>query len=396
MSGLRERLERLAGPSKPARSPGAGRDRAIPAGFCAGDESDVVYRRTTFHRRNHSGLDLINEMQLLGAEEPPEDPTDIVLLDLETTGLSRGVGTLPFLAGTATLDEEGVEVVQYFLSDPGGEHAYLEAVSKRLEEYDHLITFNGKSFDLPLLENRYTLNRMKPPRFRGHSDLLPPARRLWSRTLSSCSLISLEEHILARPRSSDIPGSEIPARYFDYLAGGPIEMVDEIVHHNELDLLATADLLFCMLRPLREPTASGEHLAIARMASKCRRSDLAQRQLEKAASRAVGDRDYLAALRELGLLWRRRGDYRKAASFWRPAVELVEAGIVPPYPVTEAHVEMAKYAEHKLRDFDMALDYTKRALTLLEPRSSQFAPEIAELEYRRDRLIRRMRNREVK
>ncbi|MFW5896587.1 MAG: ribonuclease H-like domain-containing protein [Bacillota bacterium] len=397
MSNLRRRLERLAGPTDRDESRFAenGR-RPIPADFHRDGDSGIVPRRTVFHRRDLTAHHLIRDMDLLGSGESPEDLTEIVLLDLETTGLSRGTGTLPFLSGTATLGYEGIRVVQYFLSDPAHESAYLAAVSDHLRDYRHVVTFNGKSFDLPLLQNRYTLNRMEAPCFSAHSDLLPPARRLWSQVLSSCSLTSLEEHILGRPRAGDIPGSEIPARYFDYLAGGSTDMIDEIVRHNELDLLATADLLFRILRPLGEPTAAAEHLAIARMASKCRRQRLAQEQLETAADRAVGERDYLGALRELGFLWRRRGDYEKAAPLWRQAVELIEAGITPPYPISETHVEVAKYAEHHIGDLEMALDYTNRALALLQSRCSQFAREVEDLEYRRARLLRRMGHRPAK
>src|SRR5262245_37624557 len=158
----------------------------------------------------------------------------IVFFDLETTGLSGGAGTLPFLAGCGWFEGEAFRVRQFFLSSPAGERAMLAALAQIFDEASLLVTYNGRTFDLPLMATRWAFHRTAAPTDAlPHFDMLPPARRLWGRRELkgsdietdaaepvSCSLSALERSVLGFHRMGDVPGFEIPARYFHFLRTG--------------------------------------------------------------------------------------------------------------------------------------------------------------------------------
>ena len=174
-----------------------------------------------------------------------------VFLDTETTGLAGGAGTLAFLVGLGTVEGNGFRVRQFFLRDFPDEPAMLEELSEVLHSYEGIVTFNGKTFDLPLLENRFVLSRRRSP-FRTllHLDLLHPARRLWKLRLESCKLTHLEDRILGIRREGDIDGAEIPAVYFDYLRTGSARGLQGVFFHNALDIITLAALTVEMTEAL--------------------------------------------------------------------------------------------------------------------------------------------------
>ena len=181
----------------------------------------------------------------------------IVFFDLETTGLSGGAGTLPFLAGCGWFEDGAFRVRQFFLTGPAGERAMLDALARIFDEASLLVTFNGRSFDVPLMEMRWAFHRgdaatdgMK------HFDMLHSARRLWGRRglnkhleyaeqaePSSCTLTALERQVLGFHRIGDVPGFEIPARYFHFLRTGEAAAVSGVLDHNRLDLVSTAAVM---------------------------------------------------------------------------------------------------------------------------------------------------------
>src|SRR5258708_3130611 len=177
------------------------------------------------------------------------DPAKWVFLDTETTGLAGGTGTYAFLIGLAWWDAGALQVEQFFMRDFGDEHAILHEVASRLAERPVLVTFNGKSFDWPLLENRFTMTRSIPvPRLAAHLDLLHPARALWKLRLGSVRLVELERHVLDAARlgwhrEEDVLAALIPQHYFDYLRGGPAEPLAAVVRHNQMDLRGLAALV---------------------------------------------------------------------------------------------------------------------------------------------------------
>jgi uncharacterized protein YprB with RNaseH-like and TPR domain len=168
-----------------------------------------------------------------------------VFIDTETTGLSGGTGTFPFLIGLGRFEQDGFKTYQLLLENPISEPAQLDEFSKLVYGFRSTVTFNGKSFDLPLLRTRYLLNRMEYPLEPfSHIDLLHISRKLWKARLTDRSLKELESNILEYKRNSDeVPGWMIPQIYFDYLRTGNGNLLKNVAYHNEIDIVSMAALL---------------------------------------------------------------------------------------------------------------------------------------------------------
>ena len=167
--------------------------------------------------------------------------TDLSFIDCETTGLSGGAGTSVFLVGVGRVMNGRIEVVQYLLSDFPGERDYLERVLDGMGRATVWVSYNGKAFDARLIETRCVMNGIAPPS-PTHVDLLYWARRLWRRMLPDCSLSSVEAGVLGCPRDADIPGAEIPDRYFEYLRSRDAGALEPVVEHHRRDIVSLAQL----------------------------------------------------------------------------------------------------------------------------------------------------------
>src|SRR6266478_3057885 len=191
-----------------------------------------------------------------------ENPEKWLFLDTETTGLAGGTGTYAFLIGLAWWDAGGLQAEQFFMRDFAEEHSVLQELSQRVAERPVLVTFNGKSFDWPLLENRFTMTRsIAVPKLAAHLDLLHPARALWKLRLGSVRLVELERRVLDAPRlgwhrENDVSSALIPQFYFDYLRGGPAEPLAAVVRHNQMDLRGLAALFGKVNALLSEPSSA--------------------------------------------------------------------------------------------------------------------------------------------
>jgi hypothetical protein len=186
----------------------------------------------------------------------------VCVLDTETTGLAGGTGTLAFLVGLARVGPEGVAIEQHVCASPAKEGALLDDVLRTVGDSTLLVTFNGKSFDLPLLRTRLVLSRRSPASLDAvpHLDVLGAARRLWTHPESDCRLVTLEARILGRPRQDDTPGSEAPAAYAAYLKSGDPRQLAAMVRHNREDLLGTLALAARALHVLDSPFVEAESL----------------------------------------------------------------------------------------------------------------------------------------
>ncbi len=396
MRSLRDRLQGIHRGARESPNPTNGPEQphALPDGF-----EEVITDKGTAHVREQrcpsSSIDAsaVRDVLpfLLPAEKAPYCVSDMLFLDLETTGLSRGVGTVPFLTGVAYQDGEGIVIRQFLLRDPAGEPAYLEIIAETIRERPYLVTFNGRSFDLPILDARYMLNRMARPKTRGHYDLLHPARRLWGALLASCRLSYLQEHLLYCSRDNDIPGSEIPGRYFDYLSGGPASVLDDVIAHNGLDLLAMVGLIARMAKPLQGEGHWHEHMALARAAADIGQPGASATQTERALKRAGDDVQYFQTLRLQADLHRRTGGRPAGVPTWMLMISLVEAGISVGSDTVLPYIQMAKFAEHDLGDHGRALAYTRRAIQRIHASNVRDMALLEELEHREGRLIGRLR-----
>jgi uncharacterized protein YprB with RNaseH-like and TPR domain len=286
-------------------------------------------------------------------------------VDVETTGLVGGTGTYVFLVGLGTFEDGAFHLRQFFLADLPGERAMLAAVAEALTGCRALVSFNGRQFDLPLLETRFTLSRLPalPPGL-PHLDLLYPARRLYRRRLPSCRLVSLEEALLGLEREDDIPGWAIPALYFDYVRRGEAGPLRTVFRHNALDILSLVALLAHLGRTVGEdpPADPDDCLALARWDESEGRLADAGRLYAAALHGGVDGEGRALALRRLARLYRRLGRWEDAARLWR---EEAESGVAPERRL-EALVELAKVEEHRSRDYAAAEALTRRALSLVD------------------------------
>ncbi len=319
-----------------------------------------------------------------------------VFLDTETTGLGLGVGTYVFLVGAGFFDGSHFRVRQYFLGGPGEESAFLDDLGSFLSQFPAVVTFNGKAFDWPLLETRYTLGRRPPPLVDPpHLDLLHPARRVWKRRLESCALTALERNVLGLVRSEqDVAGWQIPALYFDYLRRGDGALLAGVFYHNLHDILSLAILAIHLQRIIQDPACGLlqdpiDFLSVARVFERAGDSSGAVQCYEEALARGIGGQWIEDCLLGLGAIYKRRRSWERAVVVWEQLADGGGRGAVL------GLVEMAKYFEHGERDFMQALDAVQQAITLLELSASALWPvDRADLEHRRARLLNRVyRNR---
>jgi tetratricopeptide (TPR) repeat protein len=277
-----------------------------------------------------------------------------------------GAGTLAFMVGAAFWEGDAFVVRQYFLRDHGDEPAMLLLLADLLAQKQGLITFNGRTFDLPLLDNRYLMNRLDGLAGdlleRPHIDLLPPARRLWRRRLGSCALSALEKSLLGvRRTEEDVPGWLIPGLYLDYLRSGDARGLLRVFYHNQLDMLSMVTLAARVLRHFARPQNEDPTLdlvSLARWQQSLGSTAEAETTLRLAASEEVSLELYHQVLFELGALLKREGRRQEAVTFWQQIA-------VTAFDTVEAHVELAKYYEWEQRDFGTALSWTQQALSLV-------------------------------
>lgn len=281
-------------------------------------------------------------------------------LDTETSGLAGGTGTYAFMVGIARFEKDLFVLRQFFLRDPAEEPAMLEAIAQFLAPSEALVTFNGKSFDAPLLATRYRLHDIPVP-FKDycHLDLLPLARRLWRDRLESRALKYLEQHILGLTRSiEEVQGYEIPWLYFDYLKSGDARPLAGVFYHNAMDVVAMAALLAHVNEMMQNPyDGRVEHgldfIALGKLFEDLGHWEEAARLFEHGLELNLTEADFGVAVKRLSILQKRRGDFAEAVRLWEAAA--ANGHIY-------AHIEMAKYYEHKCRDVKNALKWTRSAL----------------------------------
>jgi uncharacterized protein YprB with RNaseH-like and TPR domain len=318
-------------------------------------------------------------------------PSHLLFVDLETTGIAGGAGTYAFLVGCAWFSGGTFRIRQFFLSSFAAERALLEAVADVAATAGTVVSYNGKSFDLPLIETRFALHRLTTP-FAGmpHVDMLHPARRLWSGADAPCRLSTLEESQCEFVREGDVAGYEIPARYFRYVHAGDARPLAPVFEHNRLDLLSLALVTARAAQLLDEgaPAArtAREALGMGRLYERGGMMSEARACFARATDIDDGDEALQAeALRAYALVSRRMRHYEDAAGAWRRVLGLP----VCPRPIErEASEALAVHLEHRRRDLLSARDFTVRLLHVDESVTRRQAAE-----YRLARLDRKLESR---
>lgn len=341
---------------------------------------------------------------LTGSSLP--DASRVVYLDTETTGLAGGAGTCAFLIGIGTVEGMQFVVRQFFLREYTEEKAMLAALAEALAGRDALVTFNGKTFDVPLLETRYTLARLRAPFQRLlHLDLLHPARKLWKLRLESCQLTNLERHVLGIERDGDVPGSEIPEIYFDYLRSGDARGLQPVFFHNALDVISMAALAVEMARSLRAaqqedsaarpacqprlaPLAALDLFSLSRIFERAGATDVSVAICRKALAAGLPEIIEPEAMWRLAAQHKRRKEFGAAVEIWR------NLSLGPGAYAVAACRELAVHFEHRLRDVQAALECAEAALRLLqsspEPDVQPLGRSVKHFIHRKTRLERKL------
>lgn len=283
-----------------------------------------------------------------------------LFIDTETTGLAGGAGTLPFLIGFAVFREGHLEVHQLLLTEPGREGPMLALLADEVARASCLVTYNGKSFDWPLLRTRFVLNKKPVPHVAAHLDLLHAARRLWKRRLGEVSLGHVERQLLSFERIDDLPGAEIPGRYLEYLRSGDGGRLAAIVEHNKHDLVSLVALLGLMATRY----ASGDQaldprdeLSLAKVAVRAQDFEQARRWATSAASRGERHGISVEALELVAADRRRARDFMAARDALEQALTVAPQGAAAVR--ARLHLALAKLCEHQLGELRAALAHAR-------------------------------------
>jgi uncharacterized protein YprB with RNaseH-like and TPR domain len=327
---------------------------------------------------------------------PSFDLKKTAFIDCETTGLAGGVGTYAFLVGIGYFHGQEFFIRQYFMRDFDEEPAVLLAVSEKLNNFQSMASYNGKCYDLPLLENRSIVNRIDfDSSAWSHLDLLFPSRRLWKRRIQDCSLANVEQKILNVEREIDIPSYLIPQIYFDYLRSGIIDPLIPVFHHNIYDILSLVGLSVLVGQALQDFLVAGIEDPVDLYSLGIFHYGLGNYPesiacFENALSKDMPTEWQKAIYINLAFAYKRIGKIEQAVQIWR---HLLKEEFPFNFYVYE---ELAKYYEHKEKDYPQALLIVDRALESLNINtcfSSHFnyGKVLESLKYRRSRLERRMR-----
>lgn len=398
MSGLRARMNRLRGTGETAEE--AIRDEAVkeeeptvlqdeasgqdeaewldPAWSAFGvklhtnERGSFLLRKTSYPAAHRHGLHALSEMNAAAAglaafyqSHSVPTPDQIIFLDLETTGLGVGAGNVPFMIGIGYMREGGFVIEQMMIRHPVEEYAMLNYLVKKLSHYTFLATYNGKTFDWPLVQNRLIMNGLRrhawEPR---HLDFLHPSRAIWRNTLTSCRLSHVEEERLGIERGEDVPGSLAPQLYFQYLADGNVAPLEGVFRHNESDLLSLACLTvrfgYLLNENLSEyiplPTEPEEMIRTGLWLEKMGKTELPEHLFNMAmkAEHASPSSLLMLAVRD-----KKAGNWERAVVLWQKAILHSERQHGQVF--REACIELAMYYEHKTKDYHSALIYANRA-----------------------------------
>jgi hypothetical protein len=334
-----------------------------------------------------------------------QDPEKWLFLDTETTGVAGGTGTYAFLIGLAWWDAGGLRIEQLFMRDFTEEYSLLHELAARLAERPVLVTFNGKSFDWPLLESRFTMTRsIAAPRLSAHLDLLHPARALWKLRLGSVRLVELERHVLDAPRlgwhrENDVASALIPQYYFDYLRGASAGPLAGVVRHNQMDLRGLA-ALFCKINALLSETPSATNeiesldlFGLSRFLQRRGDADRAHFACAQALDAGLPAEFRPKAHRDLALMAKRRGEHTRAAELWQEIVGDPQDGV-------HACEQLAIHYERHAKNLSRATEFAQLAIAKLRRQHSSsrdpyLAARCARLEqkflHRLERLQHRMK-----
>ena len=313
-----------------------------------------------------------------------------IFVDLETTGLSGGTGTFAFLVGLGHIELDHIVVRQYLLPDFQYEWLMLKLVENNFIDFDHLITFNGKSFDVPLLRTRFVMNRMESCLDQlQHIDLLHASRRLWKRRLTSCDLQNLEFAILGQTRIDDIPGEMIPQLYFEYIRKRNANLLRDVLEHNYHDIVNLVLLAIHIAGVVNDPLAVLDEeldiLSFSRYMFDRKNYSEAKPLLRFLMENSTNHQTQIESMYYYSMLLKKSGEMEESGKVFHDLLKLQRN-----HP--EAIIELAKYYEHKEQNYPAALELIQQSLEgmVLYEQLEREHPLLKirdDLLYRRERLL---------
>lgn len=394
---IKEKLERLVTLTRKddeKRRP-PGETPPLPGGREPLQVIENPYRLETIYGKIPLGLGLEVPGDILSfMSRDPEfgrlDLSTAVIIDLETTGLSGGTGTVPFLIGLGYYRDDRFKVRQYFLGDIGEESRMIRELGEFFGDmnFRSVVSYNGKAFDLPILETRFALQRTSC-RLDGlpHLDFLISARQLWKHKYESCRLCYLAREIVQTGRDEDIPSAEIPARYFQYLRTGDFALVEPVIYHNQEDILSLLGLLVAGAVLVSRAGEDGmedadamDVFGVARMLDRAGEKGRSARLMEKALAGCLSPDVSLRARRILSDHFKKTRSWDKALPLWRQAVASDDIS---------GFRELAMHFEHREKNYEEALRIAEEGWALaLETDSETWRRDF---EHRVARLRRKMK-----
>lgn len=318
------------------------------------------------------------------------DISEFVFLDTETTGLSGGTGTIPFMIGAARFNGDDFTLEQFFLRSPSEEKAQLAALSAFVDGAKAVVSYNGKSFDLPILNTRFILNRFSNPFDEmDHIDLLHITRRVWKRRLKECNLGNIEKEILGFYRTDeDLPGYLVPEFYRSYITSGDASQIAGIFYHNEIDVVSLSALFSTLAALLEDPTSDKliypeDIYSIGRLMESLNREVLAEQLYTSEYLLSANGDELILGLLSQARIFKKHKNYSEALPLWIKAYELGSM---------DAGLELVMYYEHVTKEFVKALAVTnellQKANLINKPDTSKLSR--TELERRKNRLNRKI------
>jgi uncharacterized protein YprB with RNaseH-like and TPR domain len=312
--------------------------------------------------------------------QPEKQLGSLLFIDTETSSLSTGAGSFVFMVGLAYFDQENLKVIQLFMDSPRDELEYLVYLDSILANFDTFVSYNGKSFDIPMLRSRFIMNHL-PVQFGDyqHIDLLHIARRIWKLRLESRKLGDIEREILAYQRSEEeIPGWLVPQIYFDYMESGDAHPLNGVFYHNEIDVISLAALFIhinqLLLNQLSEKERdSRDAVAVAYSLSKLGMWDLSEAFFKDGLTKDLPQALQIEAARNFANSLKRQGRWEEAVEYWHSAAENSDYF---------ACIELAKYYEHREKTYETALQWAQRAAHIAEEQNL----DMVEITHRLERL----------
>ena len=303
----------------------------------------------------------------------------VLFLDTETTGLSGGAGTVAFEVGLGFIEPRGMVIRQYVMRDYSEEPAMMAEIASLISRFDTIVSFNGKSFDLPLLESRMVMSRIRLPLTQmPHLDLLHASRRVYKLRLKRCSLSALEEAVLGCGRHDDLPGSQVPQRYFDYMKTGEFALLEDVLRHNYEDVRSLACLTGHLCRVFKNPetlTHAEDLFGVGKTLLRTGKTERARRCFRILGHSSLSSQAHMV----LETSYKKEKHWAETVSICQSMIASGSGGVWP-------YIELAKYYEHIHKDIAKALQYATGALSF----SLNAAPLLKDCDVQREQIIRRI------